>query len=100
MHNGFLTMDAEKMSKSLGNVVLITELLERFPGEVLRYALLCAHYRAPLDWTDALVDQARSEPRPAVPVLHDAAASCSSRRCSAWMRPSGCSRCWTRLTMI
>jgi cysteinyl-tRNA synthetase len=49
MHNGFLTMDAEKMSKSLGNVVLISELLERLPGEVLRYALLSAHYRAP--WT-------------------------------------------------
>ena len=60
MHNGFLTMDAEKMSKSLGNVVLVHDLLERIPGEVLRYALLSAHYRAPLDWTDALVDQARA----------------------------------------
>ena len=59
MHNGFLTMDAEKMSKSLGNVSLITELLERQPGEVLRLALLSAHYRGPLDWTDQLVDQAR-----------------------------------------
>ncbi|WP_029086059.1 cysteine--tRNA ligase [Brevundimonas aveniformis] len=59
MHNGFLTMDAEKMSKSLGNVSLITELLERQPGEVLRWALLSAHYRGPLDWTDQLVDQAR-----------------------------------------
>jgi cysteinyl-tRNA synthetase len=60
MHNGFLTMDAEKMSKSLGNVVLVHDLLARIPGEVLRYALLSAHYRAPLDWTDALVDQARA----------------------------------------
>ena len=59
MHNGFLTMDAEKMSKSLGNVSLISELLERQPGEVLRWALLSAHYRGPLDWTDAVVDQAR-----------------------------------------
>lgn len=59
MHNGFLTMDAEKMSKSLGNVSLISELLERQPGEVLRWALLSAHYRGPLDWTDQLVDQAR-----------------------------------------
>jgi cysteinyl-tRNA synthetase len=72
MHNGFLTMDAEKMSKSLGNVVLISELLERFPGEVLRYALLSAHYRAPLDWTDALVDQARSSLDRLYRVLHDA----------------------------
>lgn len=59
MHNGFLTMDAEKMSKSLGNVSLISELLEIQPGEVLRWALLSAHYRGPLDWTDQLVDQAR-----------------------------------------
>jgi cysteinyl-tRNA synthetase len=59
MHNGFLTMDAEKMSKSLGNVSLISELVERVPGEVLRWALLSAHYRQPLDWTDGLVDQAK-----------------------------------------
>ena len=72
MHNGFLTMDAEKMSKSLGNVVLIHDLLERFPGEVLRYALLSAHYRAPLDWTDGLVDQARSSLDRLYRVLHDA----------------------------
>jgi cysteinyl-tRNA synthetase len=57
MHNGFLTMDAEKMSKSLGNVRLVHELIERFPGEVLRWALLSAHYRAPLDWTDDLLEQ-------------------------------------------
>jgi len=57
MHNGFLTMDAEKMSKSLGNVRLVHELIEKFPGEVLRFALLSAHYRAPLDWTDDLLEQ-------------------------------------------
>jgi len=57
MHNGFLTMDAEKMSKSLGNVRLVHELIEKFPGEVLRWALLSAHYRAPLDWTDDLLEQ-------------------------------------------
>jgi cysteinyl-tRNA synthetase len=59
MHNGFLTMDAEKMSKSLGNVRLVHELIERFPGEVIRWALLSAHYRAPLDWTDDLLEQSR-----------------------------------------
>ena len=59
MHNGFLTMDAEKMSKSLGNVTLISELLDRAPGEALRWALLSAHYRQPLDWTDALVEQSK-----------------------------------------
>lgn len=58
LHNGFLSMDAEKMSKSLGNVKLVNELKNRWPGEVLRYAMLTGHYRAPLDWTDALLEQA------------------------------------------
>lgn len=60
LHNGFLSMDAEKMSKSLGNVKLVNELLKRWPGEVLRMALLSAHYRGPLDWTDSLLEQTRS----------------------------------------
>ena len=59
MHNGFLTMDAEKMSKSLGNVKLIHDLIEEVPGEALRWALLSAHYRAPLDWTGDLIAQSR-----------------------------------------
>ena len=59
MHNGFLTIDAEKMSKSVGNVTLPHELLKTIPGEVLRWALLSAHYRAPLDWTGELLDQSR-----------------------------------------
>ncbi|ESQ79912.1 cysteine--tRNA ligase [Asticcacaulis sp. YBE204] len=57
MHNGFLTMDSEKMSKSIGNVQLVHELIKHFPGEVLRVALLSAHYRAPLDWTHDLLTQ-------------------------------------------
>ncbi len=57
MHNGFLTMNSEKMSKSLGNVDLVHNLIERWPGEALRLALLSAHYRAPLDWTDELILQ-------------------------------------------
>lgn len=57
MHNGFLTMNSEKMSKSLGNVDLVHNLVERWPGEALRLALLSAHYRAPLDWTDDLILQ-------------------------------------------
>ncbi len=60
MHNGFLTMDAEKMSKSLGNVLLVHDLVERWPGEVVRWALLSGHYRAPLNWTDALLEQAKT----------------------------------------
>ena len=59
MHNGFLTLDAEKMSKSLGNVLLVHDLVEKVPGEVVRWALLSAHYRAPLDWTGELLEQAR-----------------------------------------
>ena len=59
LHNGFLSMDREKMSKSLGNVLLVHELIERIPGEVMRLALLSAHYRQPLDWSDDTVDAAR-----------------------------------------
>jgi cysteinyl-tRNA synthetase len=59
LHNGFLTMDAEKMSKSLGNVKLVHELVKRVPGEALRWALLSGHYRAPLDWTEGLIEQSR-----------------------------------------
>ena len=59
MHNGFLTLDAEKMSKSLGNVLLLHDLVQAIPGEVVRWALLSAHYRQPLDWTQNLLDQSR-----------------------------------------
>lgn len=59
LHNGFLTMDAEKMSKSLGNVLLVHDLVERTPGEAIRWALLSGHYRAPLDWTGELLTQSR-----------------------------------------
>jgi cysteinyl-tRNA synthetase len=60
LHNGFLDLEGEKMSKSLGNVVLAHDLLKDWPGEVLRWALLSAHYRAPLDWTRALLEQSRA----------------------------------------
>jgi cysteinyl-tRNA synthetase len=59
VHNGFLSMDSEKMSKSLGNVLLVRDLVEKIPGEVLRLALLSAHYRQPLNWSDATVNDAR-----------------------------------------
>jgi len=52
VHNGFLSMHHEKMSKSLGNVVLVHDLIETIPGEVIRLALLSAHYRQPLDWSE------------------------------------------------
>ena len=59
LHNGFVTMGSEKMSKSLGNVVLVKDLVAEHPGEVLRWALMSAHYRAPLQWSEELTGQAR-----------------------------------------
>ncbi|MCB4379329.1 cysteine--tRNA ligase, partial [Synechococcus sp. MU1644] len=60
MHNGFLDMAGEKMSKSLGNVVLLNDLLNDWDGEVIRFAMLSGHYRAPLDWTGDLLEQAKT----------------------------------------
>lgn len=57
LHNGMLMFDGAKMSKSIGNVSRVNDLLERHPAEALRYALLSAHYRQPLDWSDALIEQ-------------------------------------------
>jgi cysteinyl-tRNA synthetase len=51
MHNGFLQVEGDKMSKSLGNFVTINELLADWPGEVLRLNMLKTHYRSPIDWT-------------------------------------------------
>jgi cysteinyl-tRNA synthetase len=51
MHNGYVTVDSEKMSKSLGNFSTVADMLKHYPGEAIRYALLAAHYRAPLDFS-------------------------------------------------
>jgi cysteinyl-tRNA synthetase len=59
LHNAFIDLDGEKMSKSLGNVRSIRELLGSYRGEVLRFALLSAHYRSPLDFSSELLEQAR-----------------------------------------
>lgn len=60
MHNGHVTVDGEKMSKSLGNFLTVHELLEEFPGEAIRLALLSAHYRQPLDFSkDAIAESRR-----------------------------------------
>jgi cysteinyl-tRNA synthetase len=61
MHNGFLQVEGEKMSKSLGNFVTINELLQRWPGSTIRLAMLTTHYREPIDWTRRLVEQADLE---------------------------------------
>src|SRR3712207_1482421 len=65
-------MDAEKMSKSVGNVLLVHDLVKSFPGQVVRWALLSAHYRAPLDWTEALLEQSRKSLDRLYGVLQDA----------------------------
>ncbi len=60
LHNGMLTFDGRKMSKSLGNTLQLHELLQLHPPELLRYMLVKAHYRQPLDWSDATLAQARA----------------------------------------
>jgi cysteinyl-tRNA synthetase len=61
MHNGFLTVNGEKMSKSLGNFFTVHELLEKWPAEAIRLLLMKTHYRAPLDFTEDGLRQARVE---------------------------------------
>ena len=57
LHNGMLNFGGAKMSKSLGNIEKVHDLVRKHPPEALRYALLSAHYRQPLDWSDALIEQ-------------------------------------------
>ena len=59
LHNGFLSIEREKMSKSLGNVLLVHDLIKTVPGEVIRLALLSAHYRQPLDWSGETIESAK-----------------------------------------
>jgi cysteinyl-tRNA synthetase len=59
MHNGFLQVEGEKMSKSLGNFFTIREVLANWPGEVIRFAMLSTHYRQPINWTDAGLREAK-----------------------------------------
>jgi cysteinyl-tRNA synthetase len=59
VHNGFLTVEGEKMSKSLGNFFTVRDLLGEFPGEAIRVTLLSAHYRQPLDFTRDLLRQSK-----------------------------------------
>jgi cysteinyl-tRNA synthetase len=61
VHNGFVEIEHEKMSKSLGNVLLVQNLLQRFPGEALRLALIKGRYREPISWSDDLVNQAKAQ---------------------------------------
>ena len=60
MHNGHLTIHGDKMSKSLGNFFTVRDLLAHYPGEVIRFALMSTHYRQPMDWTQATLEQAKN----------------------------------------
>jgi cysteinyl-tRNA synthetase len=60
MHNGFLQVEGEKMSKSLGNFFTIRDLLNDWPGEVLRFNMLRTHYRQPIDWTAAGLEESET----------------------------------------
>ncbi len=77
LHNAFVIVEGEKMSKSLGNFLIIRDVLAQAPGETARYAMLMSHYRDPLDWTAERLGEARHaldrfylalrQPPPAVP---------------------------------
>ena len=60
LHNGFVTFDKEKMSKSLGNIVAINKLRENINGQVVRLALLSSHYKQPLDWNEKLIKESQN----------------------------------------
>jgi cysteinyl-tRNA synthetase len=81
LHNGMLSVEGRKMSKSLGNTMVLHELLEKHPPELLRFMLLKAHYRQPLDWSQSALEQAQRtldglyttlRDLAAVPILADA----------------------------
>ena len=60
VHNGYLNMEGEKMSKSTGNIVTIKELLDKYDGEVVRLALLSTHYRKPINFGETLLEQSKN----------------------------------------
>ena len=60
IHNGLLLVNNQKMSKSLGNVISLDEILQKYDGEIIRYVLLSTHYQKTLNWTDQIVNQAKS----------------------------------------
>ena len=60
MHNGYITIDNEKMSKSKGNFFTVRDILKDYSGEVMRFFLLSGHYRNPINFSDALMDQAKN----------------------------------------
>jgi cysteinyl-tRNA synthetase len=89
LHNGLIQFDGEKMSKSLGNVRLARDLLAEHGGETIRLALLTAHYRQPLDWTDQLVVESRQKLDRLYGTLRDAGVGGELTRAPAAPPPPG-----------
>ena len=89
LHNGLVQANGEKMSKSLGNVRLVRDLLHEHGGETVRLALLTAHYRQPLDWTDQLVSESRQKLDRMYGALRDAGLSGTLTRAPAAAPPAG-----------
>ena len=85
IHNGFVRVDNEKMSKSLGNFFTIREVLERYDAEVVRFFILRAHYRSPLNYSDQHLDDARG----ALTRLYTALKNLSPRHSLLATRPEG-----------
>jgi cysteinyl-tRNA synthetase len=73
MHNGFLNVDNEKMSKSLGNFFTIRDVLDRYDGETIRFFMLRTHYRSPFNFSDAHLDDAKTALRRLYTALDGAA---------------------------
>ena len=60
MHNGYINIDGKKMSKSLGNFFTVRDILKQYDGEIIRFFMLSAHYRSPINFADTLMEQAKS----------------------------------------
>ena len=88
MHNGFLQMEGEKMSKSLGNFTTIHDLLKDWPGEVLRFAMLRTHYRQPIDWTLRGLEESQKDARPLVRPSRSRAGKARSTRALSRRSPT------------
>lgn len=84
MHNGYLTIHGDKMSKSLGNFFTVRDILTHYQGEVIRFALMSTHYRQPMDWAQATLEQAKH----GVDRLYTALKSCSPINEKAEINPS------------
>jgi len=88
VHNGFITVSGQKMSKSLGNVLLVRDLLNKYDGETMRFAMLMTHYRHSLDWTEPLLHQAKLSVQRfyrAMAVVHDVVEQPADQDWEQWM---------------